>query len=121
MGQASADQDKTISVIRSRFRIFRWLLLVVYSLLALFFGMLLNLRPFGWIGTTAALALTVWLSRRLSTRGCLLSGLIWLAGLVAILILFRVDRTAVAQTNSPPLVAVRRCGFDIRAFRCYII
>ena len=88
MGQVSSDQEKTISVVRSRFRIFRWLLLVVYASLALFFGMLLNLRPVGWIGTAMVILLTAWLSRRLSNKGCLAAGSIWLAGLVVILLLF---------------------------------
>lgn len=88
MRQASADQDRTLSDTRPRFRIFRWLLLVVYASLALFFGMLLNLRPIGWIGTAIVLTLAVWLSRRLSCKGCLLTGSIWLAGLIVILLLF---------------------------------
>ncbi|NLN45931.1 MAG: hypothetical protein GX153_05120 [Clostridiaceae bacterium] len=80
--------DSPDSVKRPRFRIFRWLMLVVYTALALFFGMLLNLRPAGWVGTALLLALTSWLSRRLAGKGCLVVGLVWLAGLVAVLFVF---------------------------------
>ncbi len=71
-----------------RFRAARYLALFAYLLLALFFGMLLNLRTSGWIGTAILLILAGILSGKASSRGCLPTLLVWVVGLLGILVVF---------------------------------
>ncbi|MBP7402806.1 MAG: hypothetical protein KBA30_09335 [Clostridia bacterium] len=71
-----------------RFRAARYGMMAVYALLAAFFGLLLNLRTAGWLGTLILLLLIGVVSGKASRKGCLPTMLVWGVGLIGILVVF---------------------------------
>lgn len=75
-------------IARRRFRIFRFLVLILLAFVIAFLGMVVNLTTAGWIGVAACLSLIGAFSGKASAKGCMPTLAVWFTGLLCLLAVF---------------------------------